>query len=252
MRQSRQTAISTDAAQPVTCTPPLVEPRHRWWLAAAVMLALGAAVMLTVAGAGRWLSLETVAEEPARALAYARSHYWQVLALAMLANAASTALSVPGAWARSVTIGFLLGPWTGTVAIVASATAGATIVFVLARFVCERSVARYLARHEATARFAAGFRHDAFFYLLFLRLVPLFPFEVVNVIPALAKVRLGTFVAATALGIIPGSYAFASLGRSLGTAASPADLLDGGGALLLAALALLALLPAVWRRGHRR
>ena len=64
-------------------------------------------------------------------------------------------------------------------------------------------------------KIADGFRADAFSYLLFLRLVPAFPFFLVNLAPALVGVKLSTFVAATAIGIIPATFAFAFLGSGL-------------------------------------
>ena len=65
------------------------------------------------------------------------------------------------------------------------------------------------------SKLAEGFRAEAFYYLLFLRLVPAFPFFLVNLVPALAGVRLSTFVAATGLGIIPATFAFAFVGAGL-------------------------------------
>ena len=126
------------------------------------------------------------------------------------------------------------------------------------------------------AKLAQGFRDDAFNYLLFLRLVPAFPFFLVNLVPAFAGVRLTPFVAATALGIIPGAFAFAFAGTGLDSviaaqkaaydaclAAGRADCqLDFSAAGILTpqligalvALGLLALLPVVVKRwrGRRR
>jgi len=96
---------------------------------------------------------------------------------------------------------------------VIGATIGATIIFLIARTALGEPLLR---RAGASAnQLAKGFRENAFSYLLFLRLVPVFPFFLVNLVPAFAGVRLGPFVAATALGIIPGAVVFALAGTGL-------------------------------------
>ena len=125
----------------------------------------------------------------------------------------TVALSVPGATFLTVTSGFLFGVGIGAAASVVGATLGATVIFLIARtafgeplLACAGARARELAR---------GFRADAFSYLLFLRLVPVFPFFLVNLVPAFAGVRLVPFIAATALGVIPASVVFALAGTGL-------------------------------------
>ena len=122
-------------------------------------------------------------------------------------------LSIPGAMVLTVAGGVLFGTLVGALGAIAGATVGGTIIFLIAR----GAVGEILIRRAGPrlAKVAAGFREDAFCYLLFLRLVPLFPFWLVNLVPALAGVRLPPFVAATALGIIPGSFAFAFFGSGL-------------------------------------
>jgi uncharacterized membrane protein YdjX (TVP38/TMEM64 family) len=124
----------------------------------------------------------------------------------------TVALSVPGALFLTVSGGFLFGLVIGASAAVVGATIGATLIFLVARTALGEPLLRRAG--PRAAKLAEGFRDDAFSYLLFLRLVPAFPFFVVNLVPALAGVRLGPFVAATVLGVIPASlvYAFAGTG----------------------------------------
>src|SRR5262249_46645692 len=98
-------------------------------------------------------------------------------------------------------------------AAVVAATTGATVIFLVAR----SAFSQYVLRRAGPrlAKIADGFRADAFSYLLFLRLVPVFPFFLVNLAPALVGVRVATFVAATAIGIIPATFVFASVGAGL-------------------------------------
>jgi uncharacterized membrane protein YdjX (TVP38/TMEM64 family) len=122
-------------------------------------------------------------------------------------------LSIPGVMVLTVAGGVLFDTLVGALGAIAGATVGGTVIFLIAR----GAVGEILIRRAGPrlAKVAAGFREDAFCYLLFLRLVPLFPFWLVNLVPALAGVRLPPFVAATALGIIPGSFAFAFFGSGL-------------------------------------
>jgi uncharacterized membrane protein YdjX (TVP38/TMEM64 family) len=122
---------------------------------------------------------------------------------------------------------------------VIGATAGATVIFLIAKSALGDWLVRRAGRRAE--KLAAGFCADAFNYLLFLRLVPLFPFWLVNLVPALCGVRLATFVAATALGIIPGTFAFAFLGASLDSAIKAQDVKP----LIVAALAALGVLTLV-------
>lgn len=126
----------------------------------------------------------------------------------------AVALSFPGASLMTVAGGFLFGALAGTALTVVAATAGASLIFLAAR----TSVGAVIRARVgcSVGRLARGFEENAFSYLLFLRLVPLFPFWLVNVAPAVFAVPLRTYVAATALGIIPGTFAYALLGDGLG------------------------------------
>jgi uncharacterized membrane protein YdjX (TVP38/TMEM64 family) len=158
------------------------------------------------------------------------------------------ALSVPGAAVLTIAGGFLFGTWVGAACAVVGATLGATALFLAARAGLgglARRAGRFVTKLEA------GFRADAFNYLLVLRLVPIFPFWLVNLVPALVGVRLATFVLATFLGIIPGSFVYASLGNGLGSVVEEPDLAIVFAPRVLLpviGLALLALIPVGYKR----
>jgi uncharacterized membrane protein YdjX (TVP38/TMEM64 family) len=166
--------------------------------------------------------------------------------------AAAVTLSVPGAAVLSVAGGFLFGTLAATAMIVVAATAGATLLFLAAR-----SAVRDLLQPRVgpwLSKLQRGFAENELSYLLFLRLVPLFPFFVVNLVPAFLGVRLRSFVIATFLGIIPASFVFASVGAGLGSLfdagrdCSLDSVLTPQIILALAGLALLALVPVVYKR----
>jgi uncharacterized membrane protein YdjX (TVP38/TMEM64 family) len=125
----------------------------------------------------------------------------------------AVALSLPGAVFLTVTGGFLFGLAIGASAAVIGATIGATLIFLVARTALGEPLLRRAG--PRAIQLARSFRDDAFSYLLFLRLVPAFPFFLVNLAPAFAGVRLAPFVGATALGIIPGALVYASAGTGL-------------------------------------
>jgi uncharacterized membrane protein YdjX (TVP38/TMEM64 family) len=162
----------------------------------------------------RYLSLEHIAEHYDRLQGAIAGNLWGSLLLYMTVYVAIVALSLPGAAVATLAGGILFGWVVGGSASVIAATIGASIVFWIVR----TSLGRLLAERAGPwlARLRSGFEENALSYLLFLRLVPAFPFFVVNVAPALLGVSFRTYVIGTLIGILPGTYAFAYFGRGLG------------------------------------
>jgi uncharacterized membrane protein YdjX (TVP38/TMEM64 family) len=193
--------------------PEAVQPPRPAWrrlLPLAVVAALLGAVY--VMGWHRELSLATLIRHRAAIDGFIAAHKPVAVAAYIGLYIAVAALSIPaGAW-LTITGGFLFGTIVGALAAIMGATLGATSLFLIA----QSAAGEHLARRAGplVGRFAAGFRADAFNYLLFLRLVPV-PFWLVNLVPALLGVRLRTFVTATAIGIIPATFIFAFFGAGL-------------------------------------
>ena len=170
----------------------------------------------------------------------------------MLIYIAVVAFSLPGAAVMTITGGFLFGQWLGSVYVVIAATVGATILFVAAKTalgdVLRAKAGPFLQKMEA------GFRENALSYLLVLRLVPIFPFFIVNLVPAFLGVSLKVFFIATLVGIIPGSFVYATVGAGLGSIFdsgeefSPAGILTPEIITALVGLAVLALIPVIYKR----
>src|SRR5262249_48846660 len=125
----------------------------------------------------------------------------------------AVALSIPCALFLTIAGGVLFGAVTGGIAAMIGSTLGATVLFLVARNACGETLIRRAA--PLGSKLADGFRADAFSYLLFLRLVPAFPFFLVNIVPAIVGVKLSTFVLATLIGIVPATFAFAFFGSGL-------------------------------------
>ena len=181
-----------------------------------------------------------------------------LLAIAFIGiYAVAVAFSVPGATILTLSAGFLFGTILGAAYAVVGATLGATALFLIAKTSFGEI---FRARTEGVLdKLKEGFGRNALSYLLFLRLVPLFPFFLINLAAAFLQVPTRIFVFGTAIGIIPGGLVIASVGNGLGV------VLDQGAApdlgiiftppilLPLLGLGLLSLLPVLvgWLRGRR-
>lgn len=161
----------------------------------------------------QYLSLESLIRNRDWLSAYVQDHYGLMLLGYCLVYLAAVALSFPGASFLTIGGGLLFGWAIGGIATVLSATIGASFIFLAARSAFGASLRARAGGF--VERFSEGFRQDAFNYLLFLRLVPLFPFWLVNVVPALFNVRLGSYFFATLLGILPGTFAYSFIGAGL-------------------------------------
>ena len=142
--------------------------------------------------------------------------------------------------------GFLFGSILGTLFVNIGATTGATLAFL---------AARYLLRDWVEGKFGeriepmqTGFSKNAFSYLMTLRLIPAFPFFLINLVSGLTRVNLGTYILATSIGIIPGSFVFAFAGRQLGAINSLGEIASPPVLMALTLLGLLTLMPIVYRK----
>lgn len=207
---------------------------------------LVAIVAFFVLDGPRYLSLSTIKANREALLAFADRHFAAALALAFLVYAGCVALSLPGALVLSLSTGFIFGRWIGTALVLAAATTGATIVFLAARYLFADAARRRLG--PTGERIANGFTENAFAYLLFLRLVPLFPFFLVNLAPAFTAIPLRTYVLATLIGIAPATFVYVNLGQALGRIESLQGLVSRETLLALGLLGVLALAPLGWKR----
>jgi uncharacterized membrane protein YdjX (TVP38/TMEM64 family) len=139
----------------------------------------------------------------------------QILALALfgLSYVIITAFGTPGSAIMTLAGGMLFGSLVGGLISVLTATAGGSILFAAVRAGFSEKLAVRIP--QRASRYVKGFRQDGFFYLLFLRLTPVFPFFVVNLIAAVGGLRLLTFIGATLIGIMPMNFVLASIGAGL-------------------------------------
>lgn len=234
-------------------------PPRQGWKRRGIILALFVAliVVLLSSGVQDFLSLEALRENREVLLDFVAANYVAAVLTFMLAYVLAVTFSIPGAVWLSISGGFVFSAGPATAYIVIAATIGATLVFLLARYVMGDLLRQKAG--SAIDRMRDGFQEDAFSYMLVLRLVPLFPFFVVNLVPAFLNVPLRTYIAGTGLGIIPGAFVFALVGSGLGAVFDAGGDVDPGSVLFrpevigsLLGLAVLALIPVAYKRLRRQ
>jgi uncharacterized membrane protein YdjX (TVP38/TMEM64 family) len=200
----------------------------------------------------RYFSFEMLSRHHAELAAWVAAHAALAALVFVLLYALVVAFSLPIAVVITPLGGFLFGVWLGALLSIIGATLGSVALFLAARTAFHDL---FRARAGATlARLEDGFRRDSFNYLLFLRLVPVFPFWLVNIVPALLGMRLGPYTLATLIGIVPGAVVYASVGASFGTLIARGERPDFGVIfewrilLPLLGLAALSLLPILYAR----
>ena len=220
-------------------------------IVALALLAIGLVVFF-VFGLDKFLSLNALKEHRETLQGWVADH-WVLTAIAFAAiYALAVAFSLPGAVFITIAGGFMFGPYLGTVYVVVGATIGAVGVFLAARYALGETLRAKAG--PAIKRMEAGFRENEMSYLLILRLVPLFPFWLVNLVSAFLGVSLRTYTIATLLGIIPAAFVYTLVGDGAGA------VLDTGADLNLRiifeprflapiiGLAALACIPIVYKR----
>ena len=212
-------------------------------LAVGLVLAIGLFFYFDL---GRFLSLDALKNNRDSLLAFTEANFTAAVAMFIVAYVIVAGLSLPGAVILTLAGGFLFGAVFATLFVNIGATTGATLAFFAARYLLRDTVEQKFGK--ALGPFQEGFTKNAFSYLLTLRLIPLFPFFVVNLVSGLTRIRVGTYIAATAIGIIPGSFVYAYAGRQLGTINSLKEIASPNviGALVL--LGLLALVPVAYKK----
>lgn len=242
----------------------------RRWLPLALLAC--ASIVVLLSGVAQLVDLDRLVASRAWLRAAVEEDRTRAVAVAALAYLCAVIVSVPATLVLTVFCGFLFGTVTGALVAIGSATTGASIVFAIGRNAARDVILRRAG--PRLGRFAAGFRRDAFGYVAFMRLLPIFPFWLTNLAPAAFGVRLRTFALATLIGLTPGAFVYAATGAGIEEAvaaheAARAECLARTGApcdlalelrnlitpttlAALAALAAFSLLTVVLRRWFER
>ena len=244
-RDTDMTSIAVDSSEPAT---PL-------WKRFLPLAAIGAGLAAFFAlGGPDYISMDALRENRDVLAGFVQSNFALAILGFMALYAVLVGISFPGASLLTLVGGFLFGVWTGTLAVVVGATLGATVVFFAARTAFGDALRKKLDG-DRLRKFEEGLREDELSYLFILRLVPIFPFFLVNIAPALLNVKTRNYVLSTFFGIMPGSFVYASVGNGIGS------VFDSGGEaklsglmfqpsviLPIVGLILLAFVPVVYKR----
>lgn len=220
----------------------------RRWAPLVLLVLLIAGAYVT--GLHRYVNLERLQMQKLLFLDYANNKPVPSAVIFIFSYVGAVALSLPVATVLTLLGGYLFGAWLGTLYVVTGATAGATVVFLIAR-----SALGTALREKAGGiykKIESHMQENAAGYMLFMRLVPLFPFFLVNIVPALFNVKPRTYVLTTFFGIIPGTFVYVNLGTALGEIDTLNDLVSGKTLLAFTLLGLFALAPAVYKKIRKR
>lgn len=257
-RGSIQPPRSLQASDPDLIAPALRGRKAVWRLVPIAVILVGLVVGYAF-GLHDHLSLNSLAAQRQDLKAYVAENAVQSAIIFTAAYILAIAFAFPAASILTIFGGFLFGWMLGGALVAISATIGASILFM-----ATRSAFGSFLRHRAggsVKRFADGFRENAFAYLVALRLAPVFPFFAINIAAALFDISLVRFMAATFVGILPATFAYAYLGQgvdSILVAAQKAghqvrfsDLVTRDVKFALAALAFVALVPVIVKQLRR-
>jgi uncharacterized membrane protein YdjX (TVP38/TMEM64 family) len=207
-------------------------------------------------GLNRQLTLETLSRNEAELTAWVAANRTLAVLTFVAVHTAVIAFSVPVGAAMTAASGFLFGVQLGAPAAMVGTTLGSIVLYLAAR---SAFYDLYRARASAAlARLEEGFRRDGFSYLVFMRVVPVFPSWLVSIVAALLGMRPAVFIAGTLIGIAPGCFVFAGVGADFGVLFRSGQTPDLGEIfqlrtlLPLIGLGVLALLPVLYRRWRRR
>ena len=226
---------------------------RRFW---PIVLLAAAVAVAWAAGLSQHIGWASLARNQALLVTWVASHPITAPLLYIVVYAAAVLLSVPESAVLTVAAGLLFGTLSGGILAVLGSSAGAIALFLAVRYHLADAIAARRGRFLDAVR--SGLRRNGFSYLLAVRLIPAFPFWLVNLAAALSGMRLLPYASATVLGVIPATFIYASIGTGLG------DVLSTGGQPDLAVifsphilgpligLAALSLLPVAWRQLKRR
>ncbi|MCF6219546.1 MAG: TVP38/TMEM64 family protein [Robiginitomaculum sp.] len=204
-------------------------------------------------GGPKYINLDSLRDNQEFLKAFVADNYLLAVVGFVAIYAILVAISVPGAGFLSIFAGFLFGLTTGVPAVIIGATIGATIIFLVARSALGSGLAAKAG--PFMAKFEKGLKENELSYLFILRLVPIFPFFIVNIVPALFDVKVRNYVLTTFFGIIPGSFVYVSVGNGIGDALSAGQDVPLSGLMFRPAvilpilgLMLLSMIPVVYKK----
>ncbi len=215
----------------------------KWILVAVIAVVIGLFVHFDL---GSYLTLESLKENKVRLDEYYQENQALMIGGFILIYIVMAGLSLPGATIMTLAGGAVFGSITGTLATNVGATLGATLAFLMARYVLRDWVEEKYGHRLKP--FNEGFANNAINYMLFLRLVPLFPFFLVNLASGLTRVNIPVYFFGTMFGTLPGTFVYANAGSNLASIESLSDIASPGVLGAFTLLGLFALIPTLYKK----
>ncbi len=209
--------------------------KSRWWVLILIALLIGLFFSFDL---GRFFTLEALKEQRDALQQAYRADPLQVMGAYGVIYIVMAALSLPGATVMTLAGGAMFGLWIGIPVVLVSATIGATLAFWVSRYLVRDTVRRYFGDRLETIN--RGLERDGVFYLFSLRLVPAFPFFLINVLMGLTTLRSTTFFWVSGVGMLAGTAAYVNAGTQLAAVSQLSDVVSPG---LIISFSVLALLP---------
>ncbi len=199
-----------------------------------VLLVIAAIALFFGMGLDQYLTLGAIKENQGRFAAMLEESPFQITLLAFVLYIAVVALSLPGATIMGLAAGALFGFWYGTLFVSFASTIGATLAFLASRYLlCDFVRQRFGDKLKAID---AGMAKDGALYLFMLRLVPVFPFFLINLLMGLTQIRAHTFYWVSQLGMLAGTMVYVNAGTQLAHIESLSDIISPGALLSFALL----------------
>ncbi len=218
-----------------------------------LLVIVGALAAFFALGGPKYITLDALRENQDMLKAFVADNFALAILGFIVIYASLVAISFPGAGFLSIFSGFLFGIVPGTMAAVVAATTGATIIFLVTRSAFGTGLAAKAG--PFMQKFEKGLKENELSYLFILRLVPIFPFFIVNIVPALFDVKVRNYVLSTLFGIIPGGLVYVSVGNGIGDALSAGQDVPLSGLMFrpavilpIVGLMLLSTIPIIYKK----
>ena len=195
---------------------------------------------------GSWINIATIQQYEQELIEYVRQHYWQSVAIFIAVYAIENIFALPFSFVLSIMAGFVYGILPAVAYIVAGATSGAVLSFLVTRYVIGWKVQQYY--QDTLVRFNRELKNNGAYYIVILRLIPVVPFFLINILAGLTNVSVWTFAITTAIGIIPGTILYASAGYQLRVVDTIGDIVTWQSITILVLLVLFVIAPVILKK----
>lgn len=238
---------------PTTSPSPTDVPKPLWKRLLPVAIIAAALSAFFALGGPDYVSLDSLKANREALSAMVADNFALVFIGFIALYAFLVGISFPGASFLSIFGGFLFGALVGGLGVVVGATIGATAIFLAARYAFGDALSKKAGPYMK--KFEAGLKENELSYLFILRLIPAFPFFIVNIVPALFDVKIRNYILTTFFGIIPGSFVYASVGAGVGALFDAGEQVQLSGLMLqpkiigpILGLIALSLLPIIYKK----